>query len=145
MSLEESIIAIATDIYTQLGSGHSEAAYQKAMEVALRLKGIRFEAQKVIELRYRDHYIGEENLDLVVAAENDRLILELKTLSTLLGIPEQQQLRNYMQQMNIEKGLLINFPQPGRNRVPRNALEVKRISLSQPLTPSPMNRKKGKS
>jgi hypothetical protein len=33
-----------------------------------------------------------------------------------LGAPEKQQLRNYMSILGIKKGLLVNFPQPERQR-----------------------------
>ena len=110
-SLEEKIKEIAKDIYGELGSGHSEAVYQKAMEVGLRLEHIAFESQKVIELRYKAHYVGEEYLDLLVAADSERLIVELKALQSI-SLPEEQQLRNYLNDLGIQRGLLINFPQP---------------------------------
>ena len=70
------IAELAKDIYRTLGSGHSEAAYQKAMEVGLRLQHVRFEAQKVIELTYQNHYIGEENIDLLVESNSQEVIVD---------------------------------------------------------------------
>jgi GxxExxY protein len=49
---------IAHDVYTSLGPGFSEDVYERAMQVGLRLAGIRYENQKVVELKYRDHYVG---------------------------------------------------------------------------------------
>ena len=50
-----SICQIAQDVYRVLGSGHPEIVYDRAMQVGLRLEGIKYESQKVIELKYRDH------------------------------------------------------------------------------------------
>lgn len=132
MSLDERVRNIATDVYNQLGSGHSEVAYQNAMEVGLRTAGITFEAQKVIELKYKDCYIGEEYLDLLARNEQESLVIEIK-VSGALGIPEEQQLRNYMKQVGISRGLLINFPQPSRNDVADCSPEFRSIDLASPL------------
>jgi len=121
-SLEEKIKGIAQDVYGELGSGHSEAVYQKAMEVGLRLEHISFESQKVIELLYEAHYVGEEYLDLLVTADSERLIVELKAVGSSISSPEEQQLRNYLNHLGIQKGLLINFPQPSASK--KKAAEV---------------------
>ena len=126
------IAELAKDIYRTLGSGHSEAAYQKAMEVGLRLQHVRFEAQKVIELTYENHYIGEENIDLLVeSASQQKVIVELKATNQQLGPPEEQQLRNYMKGLRVELGVLINFPQPGRTKGEAKAghqIEIRRVT-----------------
>ena len=114
--LIQQITDVAHDVFRTLGSGHSEIAYQKAMEVGLRLRHLKFEAQKVVELSYCDHYIGVENLDILVEANARKVIVELKAAQQDLGPPEEQQLRNYMKCLGIEHGVLINFPQPGRTK-----------------------------
>src|SRR6267142_3387687 len=114
--ITEVIAELATDIYRTLGSGHSEAAYQKAMEVGLRLQHVRFEAQKVIELTYQNHYIGEENIDLLVELNSQKVLVELKATNLGLGPAEEQQPRNYMRGLHVEVGMRINFPQPGRTK-----------------------------
>ena len=48
-----------TRFITDLGSGFSEDVYDRAMQVGLRLAGIEYESQKVVELKYKDHYVGE--------------------------------------------------------------------------------------
>jgi GxxExxY protein len=57
---------IAEDVYKTLGSGFSEEVYDRAMQVGLRLANIGYEGQKVVELTYKDHYVGEGYPDLVV-------------------------------------------------------------------------------
>lgn len=70
--LAEQLKELGDDVYRTLGSGHTEAAYQKAMEVGLRLRHMKFEAQKVLELKYRDHYVGECYIDILVGAKHEK-------------------------------------------------------------------------
>jgi GxxExxY protein len=124
----EKVKAIAKDVYRSLGSGFSEDVYDKAMQVGLRLAGINYESQKVIELKYKDHHVGEGYPDLVVRLGRERLIIELKAVGSEMGSAEEQQLRNYMKILNINHGLLINFQQPGR-RKSKTTLEFKEVWL----------------
>jgi GxxExxY protein len=119
ISLYESEIAtikeIARDVYTTLGSGFDECVYENAMLVGLRLQGVAYESQRVVELKYRDHYVGEGYPDLIVHLKNDvKVIIELKAIAGSLGRPEEQQLKNYMRLFGLEHGLLVNFQQPSK-------------------------------
>jgi len=62
----EEIKKIARDVYRALGSGFSEGVYDRAMQVGLRLAKLTYENQKVVELRYKNHYVGQGYPDLVV-------------------------------------------------------------------------------
>ena len=107
---------IAEDVYKTLGSGFSEEVYERAMQVGLRLANIAYDPHKVVELKYKEHYVGEGYPDLVVHLGNEKLVVELKAISGELGASEEQQLRNYMTILNVQRGLLINFQQPGRKQ-----------------------------
>ena len=113
----ESVGKIAHEVYRSLGSGSSEDVYDRAMQVGLRLAGIEYESQKVVELKYRDHYVGEGYPDLLVHVGKQKVVVELKAVSSELGQREEKQLRNYMKILGIEHGLLINFQMPGRQQV----------------------------
>jgi GxxExxY protein len=99
-----------------LGPGHLETIYHAAMEVDLRLKGIKYETKKVIEVSYEGYCIGREEADLVVygADENEAIVLELKAINDL-GAAEAQQLKNYMIGLHVWQGILINFPSLAKN------------------------------
>ena len=118
---------IAQDVYDTLGSGFSEDVYDRAMQVGLRLAKIGYEGQKVIELKYKDHYVGEGYPDLVVQLETEKVIVELKAISGQLGASEEQQLRNYLKILNVNRGLLINFQQPGRKQG-TTKLEIREVT-----------------
>jgi GxxExxY protein len=81
----------------------------------------------MVELTYKDHYVGEGYPDLVVKLRNDKLIVELKAISGELGASEEQQLRNYLKILGIRRGLLINFQHPGKKQG-KTRLEIKEVS-----------------
>lgn len=123
----ETIAEIAREVYESLGSGFSEDVYDRAMQVGLRLAGIKYESQKVVELKYHDHYVGEGYPDLLVNAEDQKIVVELKAVTSELSECEEKQLRNYMTILGVECGLLINFQSPGRKQG-MTALEIREIA-----------------
>jgi GxxExxY protein len=124
----DQIRRIARDVYRVLGSGFSEGVYDRAMQVGLRLANLKYEGQKVVELKYKEYYVGEGYPDLVVRLGREKLIVELKAVSGEMGASEEQQLRNYMKILKIKRGLLVNFQQPGKS--PRKTrLEMREIKL----------------
>ena len=44
------------------------------MQVGLQLKGHSYESQKVVELKYKDHYVGEGYPDLLVLDGMDKAL-----------------------------------------------------------------------
>ena len=119
---------LADEVYKTLGSGFDERVYQKAMEVGLRLAKIRYESQKVVELKFRDHYVGEGYPDLIVDLNGLKLVLELKATGKLGG-KEEAQIRSYMKVLKIPHGLLINFQSPGTDVEKETQLEIREITL----------------
>ena len=119
---------LAQDIYGTLGSGFDEVVYQRAFEVELRLRRVHYEPQQVVPVFYKDHYVGEGYPDLLVHLEDEKLIVELKAISGELGASEEQQLRNYMTILNVKRGMLINFQQPGRKQG-KTKLDIRELAL----------------
>jgi len=114
-------------MYSKLGSGHSENVYDKAMQVGLRLAGIKYESQKVVELTYKNYYVGEGFPDLIAIFPKVKIVVELKATSGKLGVPEERQILNYMEILGIKKGLLINFSQPRKEGTSK--IELKEVKL----------------
>jgi GxxExxY protein len=110
------IANIAAHVYEKLGSGYSEEVYHRSMQVGLRLAGVRYDSKRVVELQYEGYYVGEAFPDLVVVLDSDKIVVELKAVMGVLGHAEEQQLRNYMDLLGVERGLLINFQQPGKKQ-----------------------------
>jgi GxxExxY protein len=57
------------------------------------------------------------------------LIVELKAISGELGSSEEQQLRNYLRILNVKRGLLINFQQPGKKEG-KTRLDIREVLLN---------------
>ncbi len=108
MGIKDKCKEIAIDIFNDLGSGFEECVYQKAFVVALRLSNIWVEAERGVQVFYKDFYVGDSKVDLIV---DNKLVIEVKATASL-GPKEEAQLNKYMRLININKGLLINFTQP---------------------------------
>lgn len=81
--LSGKVIAAALDVHKQLGPGFLEGVYEEALKIALARRGITFEAQKKIEVRFEGAPVGTHILDLLV---EKRLIVELKAVGTRVGL-----------------------------------------------------------
>lgn len=108
--MQKKLCDIATAVYQDLGSGHDEQVYHRAMEVELRERGINYESERRLELFYKKQYVGENFTDLIVRSGDGAVVVELKAKGTA-GPAEQQQVRKYMKLLGIRQGLLLNFPQ----------------------------------
>lgn len=82
----------AADVYEQLGSGLSEAIYQKAMAIALRARGCDVDTEVVVPIVYLGAYVGFVRPDLVI---NKQVVLELKAVTRIVEA-HLVQLRAYM-------------------------------------------------
>ena len=123
----EKIAKIAKDVYRKLGSGFPEVVYDRAMQVGLRSEKIKYDSQKVVELKYKGHYVGEGYPDLIAYFGGKKVVVELKAVGGEMGANEEQQIKNYMEIMGIKQGLLINFQQPGK-KTEKTKIEIKEIT-----------------
>ncbi len=106
--LSNKVIAAAIEVHKQLGPGFLESVYEQALKVALAKRGIRFEPQKQVEVRFDGVLVGTHILDLMV---EDRLVVELKAVKELEDI-HYAQLRSYLRATGAKVGLLMNFNSP---------------------------------
>ncbi len=74
------VTGAALAVHRELGPGFLESAYEKALGVALRHRGINFECQRVIEIVFEGIMVGSARVDLIVDA---RLIVELKAVESI--------------------------------------------------------------
>jgi GxxExxY protein len=128
--LLEILRSIAQDVYDKLGSGFDEVVYQKAFEVALRLRGIPYEAQRVVPIFYEGFYVGEGKPDLIVGPSEQRLVIELKAVEST-GHKERMQIENYLRVLDLPSGLLINFPQPTKSKAAKDEVEIIDVPIAE--------------
>jgi GxxExxY protein len=123
-TLKDEVIEVAKDIYATLGAGYDEGIYHSAFEVEMRLRGISYEAEKPVQVIYKDHCIGVLFADLYVWREAEKVLIEFKAggasfMPKALSAPEKlrevTQAKHYYHNLNLPKEtsvLLINFPFP---------------------------------
>jgi GxxExxY protein len=99
------IISCALEVHSTLGPGLLESVYEEALAHEFTLRGIKYEKQKEINLKYKGKEIGKHRIDFLV--ENE-VVLELKAVETINKIYEAQIL-TYLRAMDKRVGLLINF------------------------------------
>lgn len=100
-----------------MGPGFLESIYENAVKVALRKRGIVYEAQKDVRVFFEGEEVGEHRLDLVV---DNQIIVELKAIRAL-DDAHFAQVRSYLKATRLRVGLLMNFNAP--------TLVIKRIVL----------------
>jgi GxxExxY protein len=69
------IIGAAIAVHKELGPGHIESCYEKALAIEFRARGIAFTRQETFAVTYRGEQVGEGRIDFVV---ENKVIVELK-------------------------------------------------------------------
>ena len=115
------IIGVAMEVHRELGPGFLEAVYQDALAIELASRGIPFEREPVVPVRYKGRVLPSTyRADFICYGE---IIVELKALDTLVGTHEAQVI-NYLKATTLTRALLLNFG--------TKSLEYKRLVLNHP-------------
>ena len=107
--LTHQIIGCAYQVYNKLGFGFLESVYQKALLIELESNKLKAEPEKPLKVHYNGHVVGDFFVDIFV---EDEIITELKSVENLSKFHEAQ-LVNYLNGLQKEIGLLINFGPTG--------------------------------
>ena len=107
--ITQETIGSAYQVHNQLGFGFLESVYKKAMIIELTKKNLKVEHEKPLKVYYDNQVVGEFYVDLFI---EDEIIVELKSVRGLMKEHEVQ-LVNYLNVLNKEIGLLINFGESG--------------------------------
>jgi GxxExxY protein len=108
--ITEQVIGAAFEVYKVLGYGFLEKVYQRAMQVELRLRGLKAEIEQKIKVVFKGNVVGDYQADVMVA---DVVIVELKVAKCYCD-DDEPQLLNELKATGTKVGLLINF---GRTKV----------------------------
>ena len=98
--LTENIIGVFFDVYNELGFGFLESVYRKSLQLALRERSLKVEAEVAVPVFSRNINVGDFRADLVV---NGCVLLELKTAETII-IAHEAQVLNYLRATDLEIG-----------------------------------------
>lgn len=92
-------------VYNVLGFGLLEAAYTRALQMELKVRGVDSRREVPFRAFYRGEVIGGGRADLLV---DDRVLVEVKAAQRWDEVFERQ-LRNYLGCSTYEVGLVLNF------------------------------------
>lgn len=102
----EVIIGAAIEVHRHLGPGLLESAYEECLCEELFLRKLLFKRQIVLPVVYKGKKLDiGYRIDLLV---NDEVVVELKTVESILPIHEAQTL-TYMRLGGWQVGLILNF------------------------------------
>ena len=79
--------------------------YDSAFCLELDSRGIKFEREKKIDVRYKSWRIPGQRVDLIVEGI---VLVEIKAVPRILKVHERQ-VRSYLKTMDLHAGLLVNF------------------------------------
>ena len=104
--LSEKVIGAAIEVHRHLGPGLLESAYEQCMCHELSSREIRFRRQVEIPVLYKGVALNcGYKLDILV---EDRIVLELKAIETILPVHEAQ-LLTYLRLSGKRVGFILNF------------------------------------
>jgi GxxExxY protein len=107
--LSHTIVGCFYEVYNELGYGFLESLYARALEIALRERGLRVDREYPLVVTFRGHQIGFHRVDMLVER---RVIVEVKSTER---VPESahRQLRSYVNAVHLKLGILLHFgPRP---------------------------------
>ena len=108
-ALTGKVIGFGIEVHRETGPGLLESAYEECLAYELSLAGLVFKRQHPLPVVYKEFRLDcGYRLDLAI---EDTLILELKSVASLLPVHEAQ-LLTYLKLSGIPTGLLINFNVP---------------------------------
>lgn len=112
----------AFEVYKQLGCGHKENVYQKAMSQAMTDKGLEVEREKKLPVFFNGKQVGTYTPDALV---NKVIINEYKA-KPFVSKQDMDQFWHYLTSTNYELGFLINFGKPGGVEITRRVYQTAR-------------------
>ena len=100
------IVDAAFSVHSTLGPGLLESVYEQCLAFELSERGLRFERQLVLPIKYKEHKIDSGlRLDFLV---DDSVVVEIKAVECLVPV-HTAQLLTYLKLSGHRLGFLINF------------------------------------
>ena len=92
-------------VHRALGPGFIEKIYQEALCIELHARGLTYERERAIVVRYRGMAIPGQRIDLIVA---QCVLVELKAI-TRIDLAHEAKVISYLRTTGLRLGLLLNF------------------------------------
>jgi GxxExxY protein len=102
-------MGLAFKVYNDLGFGHRESFYQKALAREFKDNGIRFSEQLRCKLKYKEKELGLYILDFLIF---NKIVLEIKQRN-FISAKDIKQLYQYLKATKLKLGIIITFTRDG--------------------------------
>lgn len=103
--LSYKIVGCAFEVYNELGGGHRESYYQRALAESFKDSKLDFQEQVYYPLRFQSKVIGKGFFDFLV---ENKIIVEIKKGSRY-SIRHVNQVFDYLKLSNLQLAILLNF------------------------------------
>jgi len=107
--LSYKIVGILFEVYNQLGSGHQEKYYQRAIEVAFKENNFVFKRQLPLDINFKNNKIGKYFLDFLI---ENKIVLEIKR-GNYFPKKNIEQVYAYLKITGLKLAILANFTSTG--------------------------------
>ena len=107
--LAKAVVDCAFQVHSHMRPGLLEKIYEECFVCELKDRGIAFEKQKIIPLKYKHHDLNlDYRIDLLV---ENKVLIEIKSVERVMDI-HRAQILSYMHLLNVRLGFLMNFNVP---------------------------------
>jgi len=96
----------AFDVYNEMSNGFLEAVYQECLEKEFTDRGIIFNAQPELQIRYKNKQLAKKYIPDFICY--DKIIVEIKGVKEISN-EHIAQVINYLKATGLKLGLIINF------------------------------------
>lgn len=113
--ITEKIIGCAMTVHRRMRNGFQELIYHRCLIIEFRKIALSFSNEVELPIFYDNVEVGKRRVDFLV---ENKVVIEIKAVSELTDTHLAQAL-NYLESLNLEVGLLLNFGS--------KSLEVRRL------------------
>ena len=103
--LSYEIVGLLFEVHNELGPGHKEKIYERALCEALDEKKVKYESQVYHPVKFKGKIVGKYFLDILV---EDKIVLEIKQ-GNRFSKKNIDQVLNYLKAGNLKLGIIAQF------------------------------------
>ena len=107
--LSYKIVGALFNVYNNIGSGHREKFYQRAIAIELKSIDIPYIEQLYVAIKFKDKIVGKYYLDFLI---DNKIVLEIKKGEIFLR-KNIEQIFSYLKAKRLKLGILANFTKSG--------------------------------
>lgn len=107
--LSYKVVGALFEVWNNIGGGHKEKFYQRAVAQELKTSGVVFQEQLPAKVEYKGKFIGIYYFDFLI---EDRVVLEIK-VRNYFSKKDIEQIYSYLKAKNLKLGIIAHFTKTG--------------------------------